>query len=123
MLITALPIPASSNSPISSTLPAPTPIVFQPGAISGSESGILAPGSVQRYQLRATAGQQFYVYVWPERTFGIAVEGESTGYWSVPASVGLLNIPSLPATQEYIVTLSLPAAQDQIAYTMTVTIR
>jgi hypothetical protein len=34
-----------------------------------------------------------------------------------------LTIPSLPATQDYLITLSLPAAQVQTDYTMEVTIR
>jgi hypothetical protein len=37
--------------------------------------------------------------------------------------VGSLYIPSLPAKQNYVITLSLPAAQAQIEYTMEVTIR
>jgi len=104
-------------------LPAPTPVVFLAGAISGVESGQLAPGAMQRYELRAAAGQQFIVHVWPERTVGITVEGERSGYWSEPPQVGSLVIPALPATQDYVITLSLPAAQAQTDYTIEVTIR
>lgn len=104
-------------------LPEPTPIFFQPGAISGVEQGQLVPGGVQRYELRAMAGQSFLVRVWPERTVGIAVEGESSGYWSEPPQVGSLAIPALPATQNYRITLSLPAGYGQaVEYTIEVTI-
>ena len=104
-------------------MPAPTPIWFDPGAVSAIEYGRLAPGNVQRYQLRAMAGQQLVVYAWPERTFGITVQGVQSGYWAAPHQAGTLSILSLPATQDYIITLSLPAAQAPIDYLMEVAIR
>ena len=104
-------------------LPAPTPIFFQRGATSGIEYGRLAPGAVQRYELRAMAGQRMIVRLWPERTFGITVEGERSGYWSAPPLQGSLDIPALPATQDYVIALMLPDGHAQaVDYTMEVTI-
>jgi hypothetical protein len=104
-------------------LPAPTPVFFRQGAISGIEYGRVAPGAVQRYELRAMAGQQMIVRTWPEGTLGITVEGERSGYWSAPPQAGSLTIPALPATQNYVITLALPAGHAQaVDYTMEVTI-
>ena len=69
------------------------------------------------------AGQQMLVRVWPERTVGVTVEGASSGYWSEPPQVGSLAIPALPATQDYVITLSLPAGYGQaVDYMLEVTI-
>jgi hypothetical protein len=121
------PLPSPGPGP----LPAPTPIWFQPNTTSGVEYGRLAPGAVQRYRLRASAGQHFIVEVWSEPLLGITVEGEQSGHhwrqspqqWAQPLQVSSLDIPVLPAEQDYVVTLWPPEGHGQeIHYTIRVTI-
>jgi hypothetical protein len=109
-LTLAVTIPPT-NGPV--IQPTPVPIRFAPGATSTSVGGRLSPGASQRYTLRALAGQSMEVHTWPQGTLGITVRGTNGSTWTAQPWEQALTIPWLPATQDYVITLSLPASASQ----------
>ena len=103
--------------------PMPIPIRFAPGDTWATVAGRLSPGASQPYVLRAMSGQRMEVGVWPQGLIGIAVRGANGSEWSAQPWEGGLVIPWLPATQEYVITLTLPASASQaVDYSMRVVI-
>ncbi len=104
--------------------PEPTRIQFEPGATSATIEGKLEqPGASDRYVLRALRGQRMVVHVTSaEWAVDIEVEGEDGSFWSVPFVESTLTIEELPATQDYIITLTTAATAGTTDYTMEVSI-
>lgn len=102
----------------------PTRIQFEPGATSATIEGRLEqPGDSDRYVLRAMRGQRMVVQVTSaEWAVGIEVEGEDGSFWSVPFVESALTIEELPATQDYVITLTTAATAGATNYTMSVSI-
>ena len=57
-----------------------------------------------------------------ESPVAISVEGEDGSFWSVPFVEGTLTIEELPATQDYIISLTTAATAGTTNYTMEVII-
>jgi len=104
--------------------PEPTRIQFEPGATSATIEGRLErPGGSDRYVLRALRGQRMVVQVTSaEWAVGIEVEGEDGSFWNAPFVESALTIEELPATQDYIITLTTAATAGTTNYTMSVSI-
>lgn len=102
------------------TEPRPERIQFPPGGTSGTVEGVLQPGLVDRYVLRALAGQRLEVYVSPADGVDIAVWGQDTSFWGAPHSDGSLIVDPLPATQDYTVVLGASTPGGLMSYRMTV---
>jgi hypothetical protein len=109
---------------ISALEPEPTCIQFEPGATSAVIEGILEqPGASDLYVLRALHGQRMVVHVSsPEWAVAISVEGEAGSFWTVPFVEGTLMIEELPATQDYVISLTTAATAGTTNYTMEVII-
>jgi hypothetical protein len=87
--------------------PEPQRIQFAPGATTAETSGRFMASVPQRYVLHAQRGQQMTVIVDPTHA-KVLIEGEDGSAWlAVPVGEGLI-VPSLPGTQDYTITLSLP---------------
>jgi len=102
--------------------PEPTRIQFETGATSAVVEGSLEqPGDSHRYVLRALRGQRMVVHASSaEWAIAISVEGEDGSSWSVPFVEGTLTIEELPATQDYIISLTTAATAGTTNYTMEV---
>jgi hypothetical protein len=100
----------------------PQRLQFAPGATTAETSGRFVASVPQRYVLQAQRGQQVTVMVDPMQA-KVLIEGEDGSAWlAVPVGEGL-TVPSLPATQDYMITLSLPIPIGGIvSYTMEVSV-
>jgi hypothetical protein len=99
-------------------------IRFEPGATSASLPGILqAAGDRFRYVLGASAAQTMEIQIAPTQ-INVDVWGAQDGStWGIPKGQGRLTIPSLPASQDYFITLASTPEAEAIAYTLTIAIR
>jgi hypothetical protein len=99
-------------------------IRFQPGAKSASVPGTLqAAGDQFRYVLGASAGQRMEIEIAPAQ-IKVDVWGAHDGStWGIPMGLSNLTIPSLPASQDYFLTLTSTPEAEAIGYTLTVVIR
>ena len=104
------------------SLPPPVRVQFASGATSATVHGTLGANEAARYVLRARAGQMMEVHALPSGGIAIAVSGQDGSFWSAPAGVDHLMIPSLPRTQDYVITLTVVPPAGAIAYTMEVRI-
>jgi hypothetical protein len=113
-----------SIPPLTSPTTVPGPpirIEFPPGGTFADKTGRLSPGATQQYVLRAMGGQRMEVYAWPQYTFATSVRGTNGSQWSAQPWQGSLIIGSLPLTQDYVISLSLPSTSSQaVDYTMRV---
>lgn len=106
-----------------SGLPEPERIVFAPGAVSAAVRGTVPSGGSERYILRALAGQ----------TMTLVADTEPAGAMSIVIATadghyltaGTDNAPfslALPATGDYLITLTTPAAAPPVTYELVVDI-
>jgi hypothetical protein len=108
---------------ISALEPEPTRIQFSPGATSAAIQASLEPGVPDRYALRALQGQSMQIRVSSPASIDIAVQGQDGSFWSAPGPGGTLSIETLPATQDYIITLALAApVTGTVSYTVEVSV-
>jgi hypothetical protein len=108
---------------ISALEPEPTRIQFSPGATSAAIQASLEPGVPDRYALRALQGQSMEIRVSSSASIDIMVQGQDGSFWSAPGPGGALSIEALPATQDYIITLALPApVAGAVNYTVEVSV-
>jgi len=109
---------------ISALEPEPARIQFEPGATSAVVEGSMEqPGAYHRYVLRALRGQRMVVHVSSaEWAVAISVEGEDGSFWSVPFVEATLTIEELPATQDYVISLTTAATAGMTNYIMEVII-
>jgi hypothetical protein len=108
---------------ISALEPEPTRIQFSPGATSAAIQASLEPGVPDRYALRALQGQSMEIHVSSPASIDIAVQGQDGSLWSAPGPGGTLSIETLPATQDYIITLALAApVTGTVSYTVEVSV-
>jgi len=77
---------------------------------------------VVRYVLRALRGQRLEAQVIPASSISLAVEGQDGSFWSGSADEGMLAIGSLPATQDYVITLALVPTAGATGYSLSVTV-
>jgi hypothetical protein len=100
----------------------PQRIQFAPGATMAEISGRFVASMPQRYVLHAQQGQRLTVMMDLTQA-KVQIEGEDGSAWlAVPVGEGL-TIPSLPGTQDYTITLSLPAPIGSVAsYTVEVSV-
>jgi len=85
----------------------PVRVEFAPGTTGATVQGDAASGFVSRYVLRALRGQKLEVLVAPASPISLAVEGQDGSFWGGSADEGMLAIDSLPASQDYVITLAL----------------
>jgi hypothetical protein len=99
-------------------------IQFASGADSARLVGTLAMGGDQfRYVLRASSAQTMTLDVAPAQV-QIDIWGAQDGStWRIPAGESGLTIPSLPATQDYFVTLTTQPGTEALDYTLQIVIR
>lgn len=101
----------------------PQRITFEEGGVSGAVDGVLqADGDHARYVLRAMAGQQITVELSAKWPVGIWLEGADGSSWRAPYGEHQLTVDSLPATQDYTITLVTPPNAQGTDYTLYVTI-
>lgn len=105
------------------TLPEPERIVFAPGTTGTTVSGMLPSGGIERYILRALAGQTMTLAVGadPAGALSIVVETEDGNYLTGGTDEAPLSL-TLPGTQDYLITLTSPMAAPAIAYEMAIEI-
>ena len=101
----------------------PLRIAFAPGADSATVEGdLILGGDFDVYALGASAGQTMEISVSSTGPgVGILVVGEDWSHWLAPAGEGSLTV-SLPATQDYIITVSTAYGAGATHYSMEVTI-
>jgi hypothetical protein len=101
--------------------PAPRRISFQPGAVSATVQGRLASGASDRWVLRAMRGQQMSLDLWPTSALAKRMVGPGGTSWDWPF---VENHPTvtLPATGDYIITLTAVEPGVEVWYTMQVVI-
>jgi hypothetical protein len=99
----------------------PIRIQFEPGAISASVSGHLFSGDRQEYLVRAQAGQEMTVELYADSTDTLlAIRGADSTLYKRGEVGGPFFSFTLPATQDYVVTVV--AAGGGATYTMVVTV-
>jgi hypothetical protein len=105
---------------------APHRIRFAPGAESGTMSGHLAPSGNARYMLWAARGQRLELHVWPAPgsyvvpLIDLTVTGPGGYAWH---GLGVDDaIDPLPASGDYVITLSLRPGSPVTNYTLEVVI-
>jgi hypothetical protein len=99
-------------------------IRFEPGTTSARVPGALdAGGDRFRYVFGASTGQTMEIEVSPAQ-IRINVWGAKDGStWDIPMGQSGLAIPSLPASQDYFVTLTSISEAEAMSYTLGVVIR
>jgi hypothetical protein len=102
--------------------PEPARIEFAPGANATTVDGSFGEAGVRRYVLRALAGQEMTVRVWPASDVHMAVQGADGSYWEVPLGQSALHIAELPRTQDYVIILWRAPDATVIDFTMQVSI-
>jgi hypothetical protein len=100
----------------------PTRIQFDLGATGATVEGDLTPGLIVRYVLRALRGQRLEAHVAPASSISLAVEGQDESLWSGSAEDGRMEIGSLPAAQDYVITLALVPTAGTTHYSLSVTV-
>jgi hypothetical protein len=102
-------------------MPAPRRISFQPGASSAQVEGQLESGASDRWVLRALRGQQMSLDIWPTSALSKRMVGPGGAAWNWPF---VENHPTvvLPATGEYVITVTAVEPGVEVWYTMQVTI-
>lgn len=92
-------------------------IEFESGATSTTITGTLPAGRREyRYAFRGSAGQGLEIVVSPPR-LRVDVLGVTEGStWQIPAGEQNLSVPTLPATQEYLVTLMNTSSDEDQAW-------
>jgi len=99
-------------------------IQFEPGTVSSVVTGTLdAGGGSYRYALGASAGQTMTIEISPARVAVDVWGAEDGSTWQVSKGQAALTIASLPATQDYFVTLTNPSPSDVVSYRLGVVIR
>jgi hypothetical protein len=101
--------------------PAPRRISFRPGAISATVQGRLAPGASDRWLLGAMRGQQLSLSVTPTSALAKRMAGPGGTSWDWPFVENHPTI-TLPASGDYIVTLTAAEPGVEVRYTMEVVI-
>jgi hypothetical protein len=109
--------------PPSKPRPTPTPrrISFQPGAVSATVQGRLASGASDHWVLRAMRGQQMSLDLWPTSALAKRMVGPGGTSWDWPVVENHPTI-TLPATGDYIITLTAVEPDAETWYTMEVVI-
>jgi hypothetical protein len=99
-------------------------IRFEPGSTSARIAGSLDASTERfRYVLTASTGQGMEMEVLPAQ-IQVDVWGAQDGStWHIPVGKSDLEIPSLPASQDYFVTLTGICEGEAVAYTVEVVIR
>ncbi len=99
-------------------------IRFEPGAISTTVTGTLTSDSTYRYALGASAEQTLELEASPP-VLEVEITGVSDGSaWQLPAAERRITIPSLPASQDYFITLTTGSfdEDEMVEYTLDITI-
>lgn len=106
------------------TLAEPERIVFEPGATGTTVRGTLPSGGIERYILGGLAGQTMTLAVAgnPAGALSIVVATADGQYLTTGTDEAPLSL-TLPATQDYLITLSSPMAAPAVAYEMALEIR
>lgn len=101
--------------------PAPARIQFRPGSTSATVEGILVTGQSAQYVVRALRGQRMMLNIWPTSPLSKSVAGPGGSYWAWPS---VDNHPSitLPATGDYIISLTAMEPGVETWFTMEVVI-
>lgn len=118
---TSVPPTATPQPPTPTAEPEPTRIRFEPGATSASVAGHIGPNAIQRYVLRAFAGQTMEVLItspgndvlldiWGADGTVLKRHPVGEAYWAGP----------LPATQDYFI--GAVSVGGETNYMLTVTI-
>ena len=99
-------------------------IQFEPGTEAGIVTGTLQSKNGQyRYVLQASAGQTMEIEVSPPQVKVDIWGAEEGSTWEIPIGEQWVGIPTLPATQDYFVTLTNPSPDDGVDYVMETVIR
>jgi hypothetical protein len=101
--------------------PAPRRISFQPGAISAAVQGHLASGASDRWVVRAMRGQQMSLNISTTSALAKRVVGPGGVSWDWPFVENHPTI-TLPATGDYVITLTAVEPGMEVWYTMQVVI-
>ncbi len=118
--VLGISIPAGSSS---STLPAGAQrIQFASGATAATVQGNLPAGGSQQYVIRVAAGQLMQVAVTPQQGLQLAVQGADGTVLKGSGGVAFFR-GDVPATQDYIVTLSGGSSATSYALTVTIPVR
>lgn len=99
-------------------------IEFEPGAEAATVTGTLqSEGSQYRYVLKASGDQTMEIEVSPPQVEVNVWGAEEGSTWQIPTGQKRLRIVSLPATQDYFLTLANPSSDESVRYALDVTIR
>lgn len=98
-------------------------IQFEPGATAAAVTGTLASqGDRYRYAIRASAGQTMHMEISPPQ-FEVNLWGPEDGStWHIPTGECELTVGTLPATQDYFITLTNPSPDEALDYVLDVSI-
>ena len=98
-------------------------IQFEPGATAATVTGALASkGGRYRYAIRASAGQTMQIEISPPQ-FELNLWGPVDGStWHIPTGESELTVVTLPATQDYFITLTNPSPDQALDYVLDVSI-
>jgi hypothetical protein len=96
-------------------------IRFAPGAISATVNGYAAPGRPASYVLAAMAGQDMTVQFYGSGPYQATLTGADGSFLGTNNSAGTISA-RLPRTQDYFITVNVPADAGAFDFTMVVTI-
>jgi hypothetical protein len=114
---------------VGSNPPTPTPVApvrpqrisFAPGAVSAQVSGSADAARPAAYVLRALAGQDMTVQFYGNGRYSATLTGADGSFLGSTNSQGTIAA-RLPRTQDYFITLSVPADAPRFDFTMVVTV-
>jgi hypothetical protein len=98
-------------------------IQFEPGTTAATVTGTLASnGGRYRYAIRASAGQTMEIGISPSR-FEVNLWGPEDGStWHISTGEHELTVVTLPATQDYFITLTNPSPDETLDYVLEISI-
>jgi hypothetical protein len=114
----------SSTPPTATPTPRPAQaqrIRFAPGAVSATVNGYAAPGRPASYVLGAMAGQDMTVQFYGNGPFQATLTGADGSFLGSTNNSGTISA-RLPRTQDYFITVNVPADAGAFNFTMVVTI-